>query len=210
MTRQAWLVIALPPAVVLALAFCLPDARHALIEYDRSALIRGEAWRLWAGHWVHADVAHALGGAGAWLGLALLSRSPGRITAALALVIAPLLSAALFWLPGILMAELAAPVAEQYRGTSGLLFAWSAYLLGTPRAATVPLTLRWRLVLAGLLSAKLAWDLFMWLDLRPGESFAVAGEVHGLGALLGALWALCVMATSVPGKVAAGGAYNRG
>lgn len=210
MTRAAWRAIALPPAVVLALALCLPEACHVWIEYDRSALIRGEAWRLWTGHWIHADAAHVFGGALAWAGLALWTRTPGRVAATLVVLIAPLLGAALFWLPQVLPAAWAVPLAEQYRGTSGLLFVWSAYLLCAPHALNIPLTLRWRVTLAGLLLAKLGWDLVAWFDLRPGEGFLVAGEVHALGALIGALWALCAMAPIVQGKVVAGGAYNRG
>ncbi|MBL8516121.1 MAG: rhomboid family intramembrane serine protease [Betaproteobacteria bacterium] len=210
MTRLAQLAPAFPAVGMLVLALCLPDAWHAWAEYDRAALIRGEWWRLWTGHWVHADTAHAVGGASAWLGLALVSCSPGRVTAALTLVIAPLLGAVLFWLPDVLPAGLGAPIAEQYRGTSGLLFVWSAYLLCAPYAAKMPLALRWRITLAGLLAAKLAWDFRNWLALRPGEGFAVAGEVHLLGAMLGALWALSATATSVQEKIAEGGAYNRG
>jgi membrane associated rhomboid family serine protease len=209
MTRPAWLV-AILPAALLILALLLPDAAQAWAEYDRAALIRGEWWRLWTAHWVHADAGHALGGAGAWLCLARLSRSPVRMTAALTLVIAPLLSAALFWLPECLPPGLTAPMANHYRGTSGLLFVWLAYLLCAPSAAQVRLGSLLRVALAGLLMAKLAWDLTHWLNLHLHDGYAVAGEMHALGALFGMAWALCVTATSVQGKVAAGGAYNRG
>lgn len=188
--------IALPPIAILAIALFMPESWQAAAEYDRAALIRGEWWRLWSGHWVHADVTHALGTACAWLGLAFLSRKPYRMLAALVLIITPLLSAATLLLP--VVSPLPLPVLDHYRGGSGVSFVWMTFLLCNPRALAVQLAWRWRYALTAALTAKLAWDLQAWLDVVPTPGFQVAGEVHVLGALLGVLFASCVTLTDVP------------
>lgn len=200
MTRSAWLAAALPAVSLLALAFplalLLPDAAQAWAEYDRAALIRGEWWRLWTGHLVHADLGHALSAACAWVGLACLSRAPHRLAAALLLVIAPLVSATLLALP--LLFPLPGPVLDQYRGASGLLFVWLAYLLCNPAAVAVKVASGWRHAVALVVTLKLAWDLHVWFNIAPSHTVQVAGEVHVIGALFGVVFALCVALTAVP------------
>jgi membrane associated rhomboid family serine protease len=197
MTRKAWLSIVLPPAVFLAITLLLPCAWQSLAEYDRAALIRGEWWRLWTGHLVHADMGHASGAACAWMGLAFLSRAPHRMVGALLVIIAPLMSAALLALP--LVFPLPGPALDHYRGASGLLFVWMTYLLCNPGAVAVQVAKGWRYALALALTVKLAWDLHAWLNITPSYSTQVAGDVHLMGAVFGAVFALCVTLTAVPG-----------
>lgn len=96
------------PALLLWLA---PGIRDPLL-YDRTAILHGEWWRLWTGHWVHFSASHlawnlaVLLGAGVWLE----RLQPGRLLH-LALVAAPLISLAL------LVGE---PAMQAYGGLSGL------------------------------------------------------------------------------------------
>jgi rhomboid family GlyGly-CTERM serine protease len=52
---RPWITIIVVAAAVLATVW--PAAGEAMI-YDRGALLRGEVWRLWAGHVVHLGWAH--------------------------------------------------------------------------------------------------------------------------------------------------------
>lgn len=199
MTDRRRLAAALSLATLYVAALCLPDSWQAAAEYHRAALIRGEWWRLWTGHIVHADAGHALGSVYAMAGLALLSRQPLRLMAALMLVIAPLMSAALLLLPMLLPWPV--PILTHYRGASGLLFVWMTYLLCHPRAVDARLSPWWRLAVAAVLTVKLAWDLHAWLGIAPSSSFQVAGEVHLVGALFGVVLGCCVAFTAIPSSV---------
>jgi rhomboid family GlyGly-CTERM serine protease len=96
-----------PAAVPLG----IPATRSWML-YDRAAILRGEWWRLWTGHWVHFSFAHficdaaVLVMAGAWLE----RRRPGLLTPFVALS-APALS---------FMLLLAEPRMQYYGGLSGL------------------------------------------------------------------------------------------
>lgn len=74
--RTLPLLVALP-----ALAVWLAPASHAALLYDRTAILDGEIWRLWSGHWVHFSASHlvwnlvVLLGTGFWLEL----RQPGSM-----------------------------------------------------------------------------------------------------------------------------------
>lgn len=96
------------PAILLQLA----PATHGALLYDRAAILHGEWWRLWTGHWVHFSVSHlawnlaVLLAAGAWLE----HLQPGRLLRYL-LIAAPVIG-------GILL--IGEPAMQAYGGLSGL------------------------------------------------------------------------------------------
>lgn len=96
------------PAVLLEFV----PAGGDLLLYDRSAILHGEWWRLWTGHWMHFSTSHlvwnlvVLLGAGAWLERLQPNRLPGFL-----LLSAPLISVIL------LIGE---PAMQIYGGLSGL------------------------------------------------------------------------------------------
>lgn len=95
-----------------ALAGLAPAGRAALL-YDRAAILQGEWWRLWTGHWMHFSISHlawnavVLVGAGAWLE----RLQPGCLLR-FAAVAAPLLSVSFL---------VGAPDMQAYGGLSGLV-----------------------------------------------------------------------------------------
>lgn len=97
-------------APALALAF-VPTAADSLL-YNRDAILGGEWWRLFTGHWVHFSLSHlawncvVLFGAGIWLERV----QPGRLLRYLAIA-APLLSLAFLAIE---------PAMRVYGGLSGL------------------------------------------------------------------------------------------
>jgi rhomboid family GlyGly-CTERM serine protease len=94
-----------------ALLGLVPAVREVLL-YDRAAILQGEWWRLWTGHWVHFSASHlawnllVLASAGAWLERV----RPGSLLRFLA-VAAPVLGVS--FLAG-------APDMSSYGGLSGL------------------------------------------------------------------------------------------
>ncbi len=98
-------------ALPAALLFTVPGAADSLL-YDRAAILQGEWWRLWTGHWVHFLPSHlfwnlaVLLGAGLWLE----RLHPGWLLR-YTLIAAPLISLAL------LLGESAM---HSYGGLSGL------------------------------------------------------------------------------------------
>jgi rhomboid family GlyGly-CTERM serine protease len=110
------------PAVLLAF---VPAGRDLLL-YDRSAILQGEWWRLWTGHWMHFSFSHlawnlvVLLGAGAWLERLQPNRLPGFL-----LLVAPLISVIL------LIGE---PGMQSYGGLSGLAVGVVVLLALTQRA----------------------------------------------------------------------------
>ena len=108
-------------AASLAVSFALSDGPlRAALALERSAVLRGELWRLWSGHLVHDHVAHALWNLAALgvLGLWLEPRAPARF--ALALLLAAPLSA--------LAVVALRPDLASYQGASAL--ASALYALG--------------------------------------------------------------------------------
>ena len=84
----------------------------SLLEYDRSAIARGEWWRLWSGQFCHSSALHLFGILSALAGVAIIAGQAIRRWLALLPVAAPLLSAFLL---------ITAPALEHYRGLSGLV-----------------------------------------------------------------------------------------
>ena len=159
------------PAVLIAF---LP-ATHGALLYDRDAILRGELWRLWTGHWVHFSASH-LG----WnlvvllaAGILLERERPGRLLH-YTLLTAPLTGAAFLILT---------PTMHTYGGLSGLATG-VVTLLALVRITDEPgERLRWVAVL-GLLFAKILLDAgrtaplfteFATADIRP------SAWAHALG-----------------------------
>lgn len=105
--RTTLLLFGLPAVLV----WLLP-ATHAALLYERAAILNGEWWRLWTGHWVHFSTSHLMWNLAVLLGVGVwLERlQPGWLLR-LALVVAPVLSLAL------LAGE---PAMQTYGGLSGL------------------------------------------------------------------------------------------
>lgn len=160
------------PAVLLRFA---PGSASGLL-YDRTAILNGEWWRLWTGHWVHFSPSHlgwnlvVLLGAGTWLE----SLRPGALLR-YTLAAAPLISGAL------LVAE---PAMQTYGGLSALAVGGVAVLAcvqcDRPQADRIP----WCGLLL-LLGAKIAYDATHVLPLFSrfaGESVRASAWAHAAGA----------------------------
>lgn len=171
-----WVIVAAVLSVA-ALALCPLGVREALL-LQRNALLRGEFWRLWTGHWVHFGSSHLLwdlssfAAAGLWLG-ALGAR---RVNWLVLAVVAPLLGG------GLLVVE---RQLEIYGGLSGLVCAQCAALAvllwkGNRRAVA--------LMLAAVLLAKLCLDFFQGQALFArfeAEEIRTVPWAHLLGICLG-------------------------
>jgi len=166
--------------VALAL---LPESVASQLAYDRGAILSGELWRLWSGHFVHFSLQHALGDALVLFAMgALVEQVAGTRRLALALGFgAPLISLGLLAI---------APALGEYRGGSGLgvMFAVAAGATLWSESA------RWKAaigVVAVAFAAKTiceASGLSFDATTLP-DGVAVAWQAHALGALLGALLA---------------------
>ena len=87
---------------------------------DRDAVLGGQLWRLWSGHWVHLDARHAAINLAALMVMALIA---GRMR-----LLRPLLVASLLMMPLIAaLLLLTAPDLQWYAGLSGLLHGWAAW-----------------------------------------------------------------------------------
>ena len=165
------LLLAVWPAILLWLT---PATRGALL-YDRTAILRGEWWRLWTGHWVHFSFSHlawnlaVLLAAGTWLE----HLRPGWLLRYI-LIGSPLISL------GLLVGEL---TMHTYGGLSGLATGTITLLALTQLAQTGTARVWWAGMLA-LIVAKCAFDashtqaLFAQFDspdIRPSTLAHIAG-----------------------------------
>lgn len=126
--------------------FVWPGAESGLVD-NRAAVLRGELWRLWTGHWVHFGASHL------WWNLAVFvpaggwaeCLAPGRARLLLALA------------PGAISVVLLAvePALVRYGGLSGLATAMLALLALTQLASARTNRWLWRGVLA-LITMKIA------------------------------------------------------
>ena len=83
------------------------------LALDRLAVLRGEVWRLWTGHWVHLGLDHLiLDAVGVVVALLLLPVRPATV------VLMPAIGACLLWLR---------PDLDGYCGLSGLLHGHVVY-----------------------------------------------------------------------------------
>lgn len=158
------------------IAWFIPASRDALL-YDRTAILQGEWWRLWTGHWVHFSASHlawnlaVLLGAGAWLE----RLQPGSLLRFVA-VAAPLLG--LSFLAG-------APDMHTYGGLSGLATG-VVTLLALVQLRQDSAGRAWWLAALGLVALKIGFDatrsapLFASFD---SGSIRVSVLAHVMGAL---------------------------
>jgi rhomboid family GlyGly-CTERM serine protease len=108
-------------AICAAAIFAIPGAAAAL-EYDRTALARGELWRAATGHLAHFDASHLAWDTATLLGLGLATETHSRTRTAVALALAvAAISAALWFLQ---------PAFHSYRGLSGLACALGGLVAG--------------------------------------------------------------------------------
>lgn len=187
MLKRAPVTIA--AGTICLLLACAGELGAAGLEWERTAILHGELWRLWSGHLVHYALSHA--GADA-LGLV-----------AAGLVAEPLAGSRRFALVlggGALLISLGllalAPGLSEYRGASGL--AMLTALLGGVMAWQRYPASRAMLACAGLaLASKTLWEAFAhtaaFSDLPAGVS--VAWQAHLLGGVLGCC-AACAMQSS--------------
>jgi rhomboid family GlyGly-CTERM serine protease len=111
-----WPAALILPAIVV---YLLPDVGQLLL-YDRAAILEGEFWRLFTGHWVHFSADHLLFDTAALGITAWLSALRGdRLFPAFCLLAAPAISLALFFL---------LPEMARYGGLSGISMGGTIYL----------------------------------------------------------------------------------
>jgi rhomboid family GlyGly-CTERM serine protease len=141
---------------------------------DRDAVLAGQLWRLWSGHWMHLDLRHA---AINLVALVLMTLIAARMRQ-----LRPLLVASLSMMPltaaGLL---LAVPDLQWYAGLSGLLHGGAAWLLLRRGGGVAVIGV---LLLAG----KLVWE--HWAPAAEASAFPVIHAAHLAGALVGAALAL--------------------
>lgn len=169
---------------LLALA---PDAVQDGLSLDRHALLGGEAWRLWSGHFVHFSASHATGDLVLLFVVTLLAQREfgSWVTLIALLAAAPLVSLGLV----LLVPELAV-----YRGSSAL----SAFLGVAVGMRLWCQTARLRLALATM-----GVVLTVAMCLEAAESFAgfsslpggvrVAWQAHLIGGLIAGMWMFSTM-----------------
>ena len=163
------------------IGWLLPAAGSTLL-YDRGAILDGQWWRLWTGHWLHFSPSHlgwnvaVLAGAGGWLE----RLRPGSLPR-FVLVAAPLLSAGLLAF---------APDMPTYGGLSGLGAGVVVLLILEQLRRSTTSRAWWfgALALVGLKFGLDAWS--------PSPLFASFGtnavRVSSLAHILGALAAMAL------------------
>lgn len=158
------------PALLSALALRWPVLDDALL-LDRAGVAQGQWWRLWSGHLLHLDAAHALADLGALAIIALLGLHQRMIGEVIIAMLAgmPVLSMALLWMD---------PALHWYAGLSGIAHGLLVIVLWR-RGGIVACS-----VLA-LLAAKLLWE---WHAGSPWQGFPVITLAHRLGAAWGVAW----------------------
>jgi rhomboid family GlyGly-CTERM serine protease len=155
----------------------------ALLAYERSAILEGEAWRLLTTYLVHAGIGHLLWNVAAtgivWAAVVRGLSARMWLSAALAVALGSSL--------GVLLLQ---PEVRVMAGLSGLLHG----LLAAGAAAEVRRGERLAWVFLGLLAAKIAWEQLagpMPLGAATvGERIAVGA--HACGALAGLLAGLAL------------------
>lgn len=148
------------------------------LEFQRQTILSGQIWRIWTGHWIHANTAHLLlNGAVALLLYAAFFRFM-RWTELLVtgVVFSALISAAfLLFLPEL----------DWYNGLSGLLHAWVMY--GSVRKILAGEAIYWLGV--GLVALKVLAEysgIGAWpAGTLPGVN--TLHEAHLIGALVGSI-----------------------
>jgi rhomboid family GlyGly-CTERM serine protease len=165
---------------------CAGEPGASALAWDRSAILHGQAWRLWTGHLVHFSISHAGADVLALFATGLLAE-PWLGARRFALI---LLGGAALVSLGLLAF---APALTEYRGASGLAMltavlggalAWRRHPKARPVLGCAVLALAVKTLWeAGAQVAALA-------DLPAGV--AVSWQAHLLGALLGAFTAVWI------------------
>lgn len=165
-------------SICLGLVF-LPEGLGELMSYNRQAILAGEWWRLWSGHFAHFTLMHAwtncallflltvaLGRIGSWrLVLGLFVIGPFAISLALMILVPEMVS---------------------YRGTSALaalfLTVCAGHVFERARGMSV--------FFLGMLL--IVWSAKLFLEVRDGTSFSnlptgvhAAWQAHIAGILMG-------------------------
>lgn len=141
---------------------------------DRDAVLGGQLWRLWSGHWVHLDARHAAINLAALVLMALIAARMRQLR--------PLLVASLPMMPLVAaLLLLTAPDLQWYAGLSGLLHGWAAWLLLRRGGGVATIG-------AVLLAGKLVWEQIA--PAADASAFPVIHTAHLIGALVGAALAL--------------------
>ena len=141
---------------------------------DRDAVLGGQLWRLWSGHWVHLDARHAAINLAALVLMALIAARMRQLR--------PLLVASLPMMPLVAaLLLLTAPDLQWYAGLSGLLHGWAAWLLLRRGGGVATIG-------AVLLAGKLVWEQVA--PAADASAFPVIHAAHLIGALVGAALAL--------------------
>lgn len=167
--------------VVLVCAVLAAAPETGLFAYDRSAILAGQIWRLWTGHWVHFSNQQFLMDVSTLFVVGLLAEREfgARLTALVLWLGMPVISLGLLLL---------VPDLHEYRGASALavLLAWFAGSALWPRLSKLRL---------GLAMLGLVWTVKTVLEAAGWSSdiaslpadVRVVWQAHGLGAVLG--WA---------------------
>jgi rhomboid family GlyGly-CTERM serine protease len=182
MARQVRLGLS-TSAAALTLLSCalllLPEALSQALSLERAALLQGDWWRLWTGHFVHFSIQHALINALVlFITGTIVEREIGalRFSAAIALICA-FIGAGVMYLNTALL---------DYRGLSGIAVALTvaALFIVAQKKQTAKIYIG---LLAIILCLKLLGEIFgvssAAADLPTG--IAVEWRAHLLGALAG-------------------------
>ena len=164
----------------LAVGAWLAPGVAPLLQYDRSALSRGELWRLLTGHLTHWTADHLLWDVAVFAAAGAACERGGRRTYAALLAAAALgVSAAVF---------LALPTMRTYRGLSGVDTALVAYLTVTRLRG------RWAMAGISLLLLKLAVEAATGATAFVAPAgFAPVPLAHAAGAAVGFAFGLRAM-----------------
>lgn len=181
--------------VAACLLFALVPA--LLIEFlsgDRSAILRGELWRLWSGHLVHFSLRHALIDSATLLVIGTIAEVEfgSRSTALSLLVGAPLISI------GTLLAS---PALFDYRGASCIAVAL-ATAIGLSWWRSRPTSRPVLAILVLCLVAKIGFDaigMSVTLSALP-DGVRVAWQAHLLSGVLGGLGYLALTRAQRAGR----------
>lgn len=164
--------------LLFALPALLAGLAPAVFAYDRTAILHGEWWRLWTGHWVHFSFSHLAWDlvvvlvAGTWLEWL----SPGLL-GRFALLGAPIISLGLLAL---------APAMHTYGGLSALATGL-VVLLALNQLQSRRSDHRWWLALLGLVLTRIFLDVLQpdpLLSRIAGTNYQTAAAAHVLGTAL--------------------------
>jgi rhomboid family GlyGly-CTERM serine protease len=179
--RGPWLALAL---TLVAIA----SGSESHLEFDRLAIIDGQWWRIFTGHFVHYNSAHSIGDIAAFTLWAALIEAISRRTLAVAVSLS-----VLFVGIGIL---LCCPSVMRYRGLSGIDIAFAIVLLGLLACSPRIRNLRHARAMLGVVSVALLGKTIYEFGagaaiLAPdlGNGVALLPAAHAFGALAGvATW----------------------